>query len=81
MKTIEAMVIDDTHLRLLQPIQLPKLTKVRLLVTPSEDDESIAWLCASADGLNRAYGDDEPDYPARLIKEHNPDYSPWTKAT
>ena len=75
MKTIEAQVIDDTHLRLLQPIQLPKLTKVRIVVTPSEDDEHAAWLRTSANGLNRAYGNDEPEYPAELIKESNPEFA------
>jgi hypothetical protein len=74
MKTIEAQVIDDTHLRLLQPIQLPKLTRVRIVVSSAEDDERTAWLRASADGLSRAYGDDEPEYPAGLIKEPNPDF-------
>lgn len=74
-RTIEAQVIDDTHLRLLQPIQLPKLTRVRIVVSPSEDDEHAAWLLASAAGLNRAYGDDEPEYPTELVKEPNPDFA------
>ena len=64
-KTIEAQVIDDTHLRLLQPILLPKLTRIRIVVSPSEDDEHAVWLHASADGLKRAYGNDEPEYPTR----------------
>jgi hypothetical protein len=76
MKTIEAQVIDSTHLRLMQPIQLPKLTRVRIFVTQSEDDERAVWLLASAGELNRAYGEDEPEYPTKLVKEANPDYAP-----
>jgi hypothetical protein len=49
MQTVEAQVIDPTLLRLLQPIQLPKLTRVVIAVLPSESDERAAWLQASAD--------------------------------
>ena len=72
--TIEAQVIDDTHLRLLQPIRLPRNSRIRIVVSPLGDDERAAWLRASAQGLNRAYADDEPEYPANLIREPNPDY-------
>jgi hypothetical protein len=75
-KAIEAQAIDDTPLRLLQPIELPRLAKAWFFVSPSEDEGCGAWLHASADGLNRAYGDDEPGYLARLIKGHKPDCAP-----
>ena len=75
MKTIDAQVIDSTHLRLLQPIQLPKRTRVTIVVAPLESGEREAWLQASASGLNLAYGDGEPEYPTELIKELNPEFA------
>ncbi|MBU0511781.1 MAG: glycosyl hydrolase family 31 [Chloroflexi bacterium] len=74
MKTIEAQVVDHNHLRLLQPIQLPRLSKVMIAVLPSEGNERAAWLRASADWLNSAYGDNEPEYSPAMIKENNPGY-------
>jgi len=35
------------------------------------------WLRLSAQGIERAYGDDEPEYTDADLKEHNPDYRPW----
>ncbi len=75
MQTIEAQVIDDTHLRLLQPIQLPRHTRVIVAVV-QPDDEREAWLRASADWLSQAYGDDEPEYPLELVKQPNPEFAP-----
>jgi len=74
MQTVEAQVIDPTLLRLLQPIQLPKLTRVVIAVLPSEGDERAAWLQASADWLSQAYGDDEPEYAPELVKKPNPEF-------
>jgi hypothetical protein len=74
MKTIEAQVIDHTHLRLLQPIQMPKHARVMVTVLPLEGDERATWLQASADYLNSAYGEDEPEYSLAMIKENNPEY-------
>ncbi len=74
MQTVEAQVIDPTLLRLLQPIQLPKLTRVVIAVLPSESDERAAWLQASADWLSQAYGDDEPEYTPELVKKPNPEF-------
>jgi hypothetical protein len=39
-----------------------------------EETERQSWLPLSVQGLAAAYGDDEPDYPAKLVKEPNPDY-------
>lgn len=74
-ESIEAQVVDDTHLRLLKPTQLPRNTRVTILLSTSEDGERAAWLRASTDELGRAFSDDEPEYPAKLIKEPNPEYS------
>jgi len=74
MQKIEAQVIDNTHLRLLQPIQLPRLTRVIIAVMQPDGDEREAWLQASASQLSRAYGDDEPEYSPELIKQPNPEF-------
>ncbi len=74
MKTIEAQVINNTLLKLSQPIPLPKLSKVIITVLPVEGDERDVWLQASAERLNYAYGDDEPEYTPNMIKEPNPEF-------
>jgi hypothetical protein len=40
------------------------------------EEERAEFLYASALNLNRAYGDDEPEYTDADIKEHNPNYRP-----
>lgn len=42
-----------------------------------EQAERRDWLRLSAQGLNRAYGDDEPEYTDADLIERNPDYRPW----
>lgn len=42
-----------------------------------EEAERRDWLRLSASGLERAYGDDEPEYTDADLKELNPDYRPW----
>jgi len=74
MRTLLAQVVDDTHLRLLQPIQLPKQTRVVIAVIESDDDEREGWLQASLVQLSRAYGDKEPEYERELIKQPNLEY-------
>lgn len=76
MQTIEAQVIDHTLLRLQEPLQLPKFTRVLVTVLPSEGEERAAWLQAASDWLNRAYGDDEPEYSTELIQVPNPEFEP-----
>jgi hypothetical protein len=73
MQTLEAQVVDGTHLRLLQPIQLPKRTHVVIAVMQPDDDERETWLQASRDQLDRAYGEQEPEYSRELIKWPNPE--------
>ncbi|MBC8263701.1 MAG: glycosyl hydrolase family 31 [Anaerolineales bacterium] len=76
MQTIEAQVIDNTHLRLLQPIQLPRLTRVIIAVMQLDGDEREVWLQTSVGQLNRAYGDNEPEYLPEQIKQPNPEFVP-----
>ena len=75
MQTLEAQVVDNTHLKLLQPIQLPKRTRVIITVMQPGDDEREAWLQASVGQLSRAYGDDEPEYSLELVKQPNSEFA------
>ncbi len=47
---------------------------VNLDRNPVTDDEHEAWLNLSIQGLEEAYGEDEPEYSSDLIKEVNPHY-------
>lgn len=38
------------------------------------DEMSQFWTALSMSGLERAYGDDEPDYDTYVVKEPNPSY-------
>jgi hypothetical protein len=75
MQTFEAQVVDDTHLKLLQPIQLPRRTRVVIAVMQSDDDERETWLQASLGQLSRAYGEQEPEYSRELVKRPNPEFA------
>jgi len=80
MKTITLSAIyDGQHIRLEEEYPLPR--NARLLVTlipenaaDSEEQFRWGWAALSAQGLARAYGPSEPEYPDALIKERNPDY-------
>jgi hypothetical protein len=53
----EAILLDE-------PYTLPKNAQLLVTVLPSDDgeDERTAWYALSAQGLARAYSDDEPEY-------------------
>lgn len=38
------------------------------------DNEPKDWRQLSVAGLARAYGEDEPDYSLKLVRETNPEY-------
>ena len=76
LQSLEATVIDAQHLQLTQPISIPAGSTVLISLASPEESERQAWLPLSAQGLAAAYGDDEPDYSVRLVKEPNPDYQP-----
>jgi hypothetical protein len=75
MQTLEAQVVDGTHLRLLQPIQLPRQTRVVIAVMQPDDDERETWLQASLGQLGRAYGEQEPEYSRELVTQPNPEFA------
>ena len=56
---IEAEIVDSTHLRLLQPVEVEVGAKITLEIIEPEREE---FLNGGASNLERAYGDDEPDY-------------------
>ncbi|MDO8549529.1 MAG: hypothetical protein Q7S39_05165 [Ignavibacteria bacterium] len=47
---------------------------VTVLQSKSETDEKNDWITSSLFQLNKAYSEDEPEYPLSLIKEPNPEY-------
>ena len=60
---IEAEVEDSTHLILQTPLNLPVGSKVLLeVLSPEAAAERDDFLTASAALLERAYGENEPDY-------------------
>lgn len=72
MKTVTVTAhFDGEHIRLDEPLELP--SRARLLVTVLPESpaaaEREAWYALSKSGLARAYSDDEPDYPASLVRK------------
>ena len=47
--------------------------KVELIILPLEDEQDD-WNQAGIASLNRAYGENEPEYTIGLVKERNPGY-------
>jgi hypothetical protein len=60
---------DGKHIRLDEPFELPLDAQLLVTVlTPSASDQERAdWLELSIQGLERAYGDNEPDYSTAEI--------------
>ncbi len=65
---------DGTQIQLDDPVELLPNTRLLVTVLQPADTEQNAWLTLSAQGLEAAYGNHEPDYALTSIKEHNPDY-------
>lgn len=66
---------DGERVLLDEPCDLAPETPVVVIVPPEElSDEDEEWRIAAGLLLERAYGDDEPEYSLDLIKEPNPDY-------
>jgi hypothetical protein len=54
---------DGQRILLVEDYDLPANTPLLVTVLPVEkEDDRALWLAASARGLARAYGDDEPEY-------------------
>jgi len=75
MKTVTLTAhFDGEHIQLDETFKLP--THARLLVTilpePADEVEREQWYALSKSGLAAAYSDDEPDYPANLVRRNEP---------
>jgi hypothetical protein len=64
---------DGTQIQLDEPFELEPNAKLLVTVIQESDSENQTWLKFSAQGLESAYSEDEPEYPVQLIKEQNPD--------
>ncbi len=73
MKTVTLTAhFDGQHIRLDEPYTLP--SDARLLVTILPQGPALAeqgdWYDLARAGLARAYSEEEPDYPADLVRKH-----------
>lgn len=73
-------IVKDGKIQTLDSIDLPEGTELIVTIVPvgsvlpESDLESSAWSNLSLHGLNRAYGDDEPEYEISQLKELNSGY-------
>jgi hypothetical protein len=60
---------DGKSIQLDEPYQLPCNAQLLVTILPNTvtDHERMDWLALSAEGLELAYGDNEPDYSAAEI--------------
>jgi len=65
---------DGRHILLDEPYELEPNTKLVVSVIDMKDEERDEWRCLFLANLERAYGNDEPEYSLDLIKEANPKY-------
>ena len=77
MIVLKAIVVDPTHLELSKPIQVPCGETVLVSLTEGAQDspEHQDWLAVSAEGLQPAYADSEPEYTIEMVRESNPEYA------
>ena len=62
-------IVKNGKIEPINPIDLPKGT--RLLLLPNPSNEAPDWSGLSLAGLSYAYGDEEPDYNLTHLKELN----------
>ena len=73
-KTLRAH-FDGEQILLDEPYELEPNTKLIITVLPETlEEEREDWTRLALESLERAYGDDEPEYSLDLIKEANPEY-------
>lgn len=67
---------DGEHIRLDVPFELAPDTRLIITVLATEEDpmDREDWLGLAAAGLERAYGEHEPDYSVASLASKNPDY-------
>jgi hypothetical protein len=71
------MLIENNRFHLLAPEErnVDGTSMTYTDCDPASVDEREAWLNLSIRGLGEAYGGNEPEYSADLIKKVNPDYA------
>jgi hypothetical protein len=67
---------DGERIYLDEEFELEPHAKLMVTVLPKKeiDSESESWLNLSGRALERAYGENEPEYSPGLLKEVNPSY-------
>lgn len=65
---------DGNHILLDEPYDLEPNTKLVVSVIQMHNGEREDWTLLSLTNMDRAYGNDEPEYSLDLIKEANPRY-------
>ena len=65
---------DGKQILLDEPYELQPNTKLIVSVVQPPDEEHQNWTRFALANLERAYGEDEPEYSLDLIKEANPKY-------
>ena len=61
---------DGNQIQLDEPFELAPNTELLITVLPTaSDEENEDWAMLSLEGLARAYGDDEPEYPLDSIRK------------
>ena len=65
---------DGKQILLDEPYELAPNTKLVVSVIEMQNEEREYWTHFSLANLERAFGDDEPEYSLDLIKEANPKY-------
>lgn len=62
--------VDSGNIHRDKPFALPPDARLRVTIRPKTlaDAEQLEWCALSKAGLARAYSDDEPDYPASLVR-------------
>ncbi len=66
---------DGRQILLDEPYEMTPNTKLVVSVIRVSDEEREDLTLFSLSNLERAYGDDEPEYSLDLIKEPNPKYA------
>ena len=65
---------DGKQILLDEPYDLAPNTRLVVSVIQMQNEEREDWTRFSLANLERAYGDNEPEYSLDLIKEANPKY-------
>lgn len=74
MKTVTLTAhYDGDRIQLDEPFALSADARLLVTILPADpaDTERQDWSALSKAGLARAYSDDEPDYPASLVRTHS----------